>query len=128
MEEMPVDRRSGRYLGTEIDEKWWKRYTKEGLFARGKGEYWYDGEAFYFLRYLTRDSIAIPFSKVSDLKVGPWHCGRWAWGNPIVKLLWRYQGQSLSSGFILSCEKAEQHRLVGEISQRVSFPISEPGA
>jgi hypothetical protein len=128
MKEMLMDRRRGGYLGTEIDEKWWKRYAKEGLFVRGKGEYWYDDEAFYFLRYLTRDPIVIPFDKVSDLKVGTWHCGRWAWGNPIVKFLWSYQRQSLSSGFILSYEKAEVQRLVDEISRRVSFPISEPGA
>jgi len=28
-----MDRRRGHYLGTESDEKWWKRYTKEGFFA-----------------------------------------------------------------------------------------------
>jgi hypothetical protein len=128
MEGMPMDRRRGHYLGTEIDEKWWKRYAKEGLFARGNGEYWFDDEAFYFLRYLTRDPIVITFNKVSDLKVGTWHCGRWAWGNPIVRFFWSHQGQSLSSGFILSYEKAEVQRLVDEIGQRVSFPISESGA
>jgi hypothetical protein len=128
MEEMLMDRRRGCYLGTEIDERWWKRYAKEGLFARGNGEYWFDDEAFYFLRYLTRDPIVITFNKVSDLKVGTWHCGRWAWGNPIVRFFWSHQGQSLSSGFILSYEKAEVQRLVDEIGQRVSFPISESGA
>lgn len=114
-----MDRRQGRYLGTEIDEKWWKRYTAEGLFARGKGEYWYDDEAFYFLRYLTQDPLTILFAEVSDLKVGTWHCGRWVWGKPIVKFLWNHQGKSLSSGFILAYDKAETQRLVGEIGQRV---------
>jgi hypothetical protein len=125
---MLTDRRRGHYLGTEIDEKWWKRYTREGFFARGNGEYWCDDEAFYFLRYLTRDPIVIPFDKVSDLKIGTWHCGRWAWGNPIIKLLWSHQGQSLSSGFILSHEKSEVQRYVDEIAQRISFPVSESGA
>jgi hypothetical protein len=93
----------------------------------GKGEYWVDDEAFYFLRTLTQDPIVIPFDKVGDLKVGTWHCGRWAWGNPIVKFLWSHQGQALSSGFVLSYEKAEVQRLVDEISQRVSSRQKSPG-
>ena len=114
-----MDRRRGHYLGTEIDEKWWKRYTKEGFFARGNGEYWYDDEAFYFLRYLTQDPIVIPFDKVSTVKAGTWHAGRWGWGHLIVKFLWAHQGQSLSSGFILSYQKPEALRLLDEIRQRV---------
>jgi hypothetical protein len=31
-----MDKRRGRYLGTEMDEKWWKRYAQEGWFARGE--------------------------------------------------------------------------------------------
>jgi hypothetical protein len=38
MEEMLMDKRRGRYSGTEMDEKWWKRYAQKGWFARGKGE------------------------------------------------------------------------------------------
>jgi len=123
-----MDKRRGCYLGTEINEKWWKRYTKEGLFARGNGEYWYDDEAFYFLRDLTRDPIVIPFGKMGGLKVGTWHSGRWAWGNPIIKLLWVHQGQSLSSGFILSYQESEVLMLLDEIRQRISSLIPESGA
>ena len=123
-----MDKRRGCYLGTEINEKWWKRYTKEGLFARGNGEYWYDDEAFYFLRDLTRDPIVIPFDKMDGLKVGTWHSGRWAWGNPIIKLLWVHQGQSLSSGFILSYQESEALMLLDEIRQRISSLIPESGA
>mgnify|MGYP001567496802 CR=1 FL=1 len=32
--------KKGNYLGTEIDEKWWKRYRSPGFFARGSGEFW----------------------------------------------------------------------------------------
>jgi hypothetical protein len=123
-----MDRRRGHYLGTEIDGKWWKRYTKEGFFARGNGEYWYDDEAFYFLRYLTKDPIVIPFGTVSAAKAGTWHVGRWGSGNLIVKLFWAHQGQSLSSGFILSHQKPEALRLLDEIRQRVPSPIPESGA
>jgi hypothetical protein len=125
---MPMDRRRGHYLGTEIDGKWWKRYTKERFFARGNGEYWYDDEAFYFLRYLAQDPIVIPFGTVSAAKAGTWHAGRWGSGNLIVKLLWAHQGQSLSSGFILSHQKPEALRLLDEIRQRVPSPIPESGA
>lgn len=31
----------GHYLGTEIDEKWWRRYRKNKFLARGNGEYLY---------------------------------------------------------------------------------------
>ena len=123
-----MDRRRGHYLGTEIEEKWWKRYTKEGFFARGNGEYWYDDKAFYFLRYLTQDPIVIPFDTVSTVKAGTWHAGKGGGGNLIVKLLWVHQRQSLSSGFILSHQKPEALRLLDEIRQRVSSPISGSGA
>ena len=118
-----VEKRRGSYLGTEIDEKWWKRCTNDGLFLRGKGEYWYDDEAFYFLRYLTQGQIDIPFDKVVGLKTGTWHCGRWAWGNLVIKFLWSHLGQSLSSGFILSYQKSEALGLVDEIRQRVSVQV-----
>lgn len=123
-----MDRRRGTYLGTEIDEKWWKRSTKKGLFARGSGEYWFDDEAFYFRRYLTLDPIAVPFDKVRGVKAGTWHAGQWFWGKLIVKLLWEHQGQSLSSGFVLSYGKAEALRLLDEVGQRISPPASESGA
>jgi hypothetical protein len=42
-----MDKNKGLYLGTEIDQKWWRRYTKEGLFLRGNGEYWYDDKGLY---------------------------------------------------------------------------------
>jgi len=114
-----MDRRRGHYLGTEVDEKWWKRYTWEGFFARGNGEYWHDDEAFYFLRSLTQDPIVIPFDQVSTVKAGAWHAGRWGGGNLIVKFLWAHQGQSLSSGFILSVQKPEALRLLDEMRRMI---------
>ena len=121
-----MDKRRGRYLGTEIDEKWWKRYANDGLFIGGNGEYWYDDEAFYFSRFLIREQIVIPFDKVISLKTGTWHSGKWAWGNLVIKFLWSHQGQSLSSGFVLSYRKDEGLRLLEEIRQRISFKVSQP--
>jgi hypothetical protein len=125
---MPVDRTPGHYLGTEIDEKWWKRYLRKGFFARGSGEYWYDAEAFYFLRYLTADPIIIRFADVVDLKVGTWHAGRWALGRSVVKLLWSREGQSLSSGFVLPSEESVTSRLLDEPRHRLSVAASGPNA
>ena len=110
----------GHYLGTEVEGKWWKRYSKDGFFARGNGEYWYDDHAFYFLCYLTREPITIPFDKITALRVGTWHAGRWVWGKPIIKVLWVHQGQTLSSGFILSYDKREALRIFDEIRQQVA--------
>jgi hypothetical protein len=106
-----VDGRGGHYLGTEVDGDWWHRYTREGLLARGRGVYWYDDQAFRFARFLAREPIVIPFDQVEELQVGTWHAGRWAWGKPIIKLVWTHQGQSLSSGFVLSGGEPELRQL-----------------
>ena len=73
---LDINEKTGLYLGTEIDEKWWKRYTKDKMFARGNGKYSYDNEGFYFLRYLTKLPITIPFKNVTEFKIGKWHSGR----------------------------------------------------
>jgi hypothetical protein len=119
-QESLMNKKCGYYLGTEIDEKWWKRYFKEGFFAQGRGEYWYDDIDFFFIRYLTSEPIEISFDKMSDLKVGAWHCGKWIFGYPIIKILWYHQGQLLSSGFAPSNKNEEVESFVNEISQRIS--------
>ena len=48
MEAKHNDRKAGHYFGTEIDDKWWKRYKKGKMLARGKGFYWYDKKKFIF--------------------------------------------------------------------------------
>ena len=95
-------KRKGHYSGTEIDEKWWKRYKKDKMFARGAGEYWYDSDAFYFRRYLTKAPIVIHYNDIKEIKTGTWHGGQWAGGRKVIKLVWQKEDVSLSSGFILS--------------------------
>jgi len=34
-----MNERNGLYLGTEIDEKWWQRYTEGKFMLRGNGKY-----------------------------------------------------------------------------------------
>jgi hypothetical protein len=123
-----MERRRGRYLGTEIEGKWWKRYLHEGFFAQGSGEYWCDQRAFYFLRYLTRDPLTIPFHQVTGLTAGTWHAGQWACGSLIIKLLWVNQGRRLSSGFVLSYRKSEALGLVEEMEKQISCSAAGSGA
>jgi hypothetical protein len=116
-----MEKKQGYYAGTEVEEKWWRRYTRAPLFARGNGEYWYDEQSFHFRRYLTRDPLVIPFQSVSAVQVGRWHCGRWVWGAPIVKLIWENDGLSLSSGFVLSRSESQTRQVLEEIERRLSL-------
>ncbi|MDW7761628.1 MAG: hypothetical protein SCM96_13470 [Acidobacteriota bacterium] len=72
-----MEKKRGHYLGTEIDGKWWRRYAKDGLLARGIGEFGMD------------ESFMIAFRDVLDVKVGKWHSGKWAGGQPVVKIIWK---------------------------------------
>ncbi len=114
-----VDRKRGHYLGTEINERWWHRYWKDGLFARGNGEYWFDTSTLFFRRHLTDTPIEIPFSDVLDIKVGKWHSGKWAGGAPVVKIVWQKEANRLSSGFIFSRDTRETALLVQEIKSHI---------
>jgi hypothetical protein len=111
------NRRKGHYLGTEIGEKWWRRYRKNKFFARGNGEYWLDDTSLYFRRYLTRHPIEIPFAKVIEVKIGKSHAGRWLLRSPVLKLIWQTDGLRLSSGFIVSRS--------GEATEAVSESIRD---
>lgn len=123
----PSERGIGLYLGTEIDEKWWKRYTKDKLFARGNGEYWFDDQGFYFRRYLTKNVILIPFSSVWEIKLGTWHAGRWCLGISIVKIVWRKEGLRLSSGFLISKYKRDAIDLKTELEKVIGDQIIRVG-
>ena len=95
-------RYKGSYLGTEIDGKFWKRYTKDGLFARGTGEFWFDKNYFYFLRYLTKEPVVIPYSEIDKIKIGRWHSGRWIFNHPILKIVWNKEKPlSICPGFYI---------------------------
>ena len=114
------NRRKGHYLGTEIDEKWWKRYRKDKLFARGNGEYWFDDTALYFRRYLTKHPIVIPFAKVVELKIGKSHAARWIFGSRVLKSIWEKEGIKLSSGFIVCRNQQETEALMDDLKLRFS--------
>ncbi len=110
-----IEKKRGHYLGTEVDEKWWRRYVKGGFLARGLGEYWLVNSAIFFHRYLTADPIEISLSDIFDVKVGKWHSGMWAGGKLVVKILWKKDERKLSSGFILSPDNRETEMMVEKI-------------
>jgi hypothetical protein len=107
-----MDRKPGHYLGTEIDERWWKRYTRDGFFARGNGVFWYDSEAFYFLRFLTKNPLMIVFRDIEGFQLDSWHAGRWVWRRRAIKFKWHHLGQDLSSGFVLTQTEAQARQLI----------------
>jgi hypothetical protein len=116
----PSERRKGHYLGTEIDEKWYRRYTKDKMFARGNGEYWFDDTAFYFHRYLTKHPIRVPFEKVIQMKIGSSHSGRWVFKKRVLKLVWEKDDMKLSSGFLVARNQEETEALMAVLRRRIS--------
>ncbi|MBD3264949.1 MAG: hypothetical protein GF375_07580 [Candidatus Omnitrophica bacterium] len=112
-----MDKKRGHYLGTEINKKWYKRYTGSGLFARGRGQYWYDDNSFYFLRQLTESPIVIPLESIKQFETGKWHCGRWCFGYDILKIIWAKDGLILSSGFFIAKDRAENSKIISELKK-----------
>lgn len=105
-------------MGTEINEKWWKRYKKDGFFARGKGTFWYDETAFYFQKYLTKDPMVIPFEHIIDIKIGKWHAGQWGGGIPVMKIIWKKDDLLLSSGFLLSKNREKTETIITDLQNK----------
>lgn len=110
----------GKYYGTEIDEKWWKRYTKNKLLARGNGTFSYDEQAISFLRFLTRTPITIDLRKILDIKTGKWHSGQWGNGKTIIKILWKNDGQLLSSGFSLNSKQSDLEKILLKLNEAIN--------
>jgi hypothetical protein len=96
-----MNKAKGLYAGTEVEEKWWRPYLRDGFFMQGLSEYWLSDEAFCFRRYLTRTPLCIPWRSVVEIKTGTWHAGQWFLGYPVIKLVWRKDGRRLSSGFVV---------------------------
>jgi hypothetical protein len=74
---------------------------------RGNGTYWYDDKGFYFLRHLTKTPIFIPCHAITKIKLDTRNSGRWAFGNLIIKFVWKKKDLILSSGFIVSDSNEE---------------------
>lgn len=114
-----VDEKKGHYLGTEIDRTWWKRYRKDGLFARGNGKLWMDEEGIRFHKLLTRKPLLIRWDEISGARLGRWHAGRWGVRHPILKVDFVRDGRELSAGFILSSDWQQMQRLADDLTAKV---------
>lgn len=113
-----LEKKKGHYLGTEIDETWWRRYTADRFLARGLGEYWLDDADLYFHRHFIESPITIPLKSIQAVKTGKWHAGQWAAGVDVVKVIWLKDGMRLSSGFVL-VDDAETSELIGRLNKHI---------
>jgi hypothetical protein len=109
----------GSYLGTEIAGKWWRRYRARGFFSRGNGELWLDEEGLHFRRLLTRSPLDIAWREISGIRLGRWHSGRWAAGQPVLKLDFERDGKQLSAGFVLARDWQQMEELADELRGRI---------
>ncbi len=115
-----IEKSAGYYFGTEIDGKWWKRYTSNNMFARGSGEYWFTDEGIFFHRFFTREPLFIAFDSISAIKFGKWHSGRWGVGQKVFKVIWKKSGLKLSSGFIFAEDANEVTRIRDMLSKAIT--------
>lgn len=111
----------GHYFGTEINEKWWKRYSNNKMLARGKGNFWYDNTSFSFLRLLTKDAISILFEDMVEFKIGKWHAGQWGARKPILKIVWLKNNQKLSSGFLIDNDEDNVIDLINRLKVQMEI-------
>ena len=107
---------AGKYFGTEINEKWWRRYTKDRLLARGNGIFSYNQDQIRFLRTLTKIPIEIRFKEIIGFKTGKWHSGQWGAGRKIIKVIWKKNDQLLSSGFSIAINDTDLNKIILELN------------
>ena len=109
---------SGKYLGTEINGKWWKRYRKNKMFTRGDGKFYADDKMIYFYRSLTNDPISIDIKDITGFSIGKWHSGKWMMDYPVLKVNWQKDGLILSSGFFLYKNESDIRSLINKLTNK----------
>lgn len=95
-----IQKKSGRYLGTRIEHKWWQRYTEAGFVTRGSGQYWIMDGSLFFQHHASQEPFRLPLRNLAEIKICP--CRRRTGGIPIIRLVWEKDGCWLNSGFVLS--------------------------
>ncbi len=125
-----MEKQKGYYLGTEVNHRWWNRYCRRTFFMRGNGTYWFDDRGLFFLRYLTRTPLFIPYELMRGVRFGTSHSGKWVLKEIVVKIDWQMEGLDLSSGFILGDRQvmaAIKEMLEKKITQAPGMGPSTPG-
>ncbi|MBD3404453.1 hypothetical protein GF420_16295 [candidate division GN15 bacterium] len=115
-----MEKRRGHYMGTELDEKWYRRYKKEGFFARGLGDWWIENNIFRFHRIMLKKDLEIPLARVRAIELGRWHGGQWAGRKRVLKFIWEHEGRRLSSGFVLTRSSEDAARLREELERQIT--------
>ncbi len=118
---MDYENIEGKYFGTEIDGKWWKRFRKDKMLARGNGILSYDEQSISFLRRLTTKPITIQYSDILEIKLGSWHAGQWAAGRKIFKIVWKKENMILSSGFSILKSQQETIEIISILKRRLKI-------
>ena len=113
-----IRKKSGHYLGTRIEHKWWRRYTEEGFMTRGNGEYWIADGSLFFQHRARQDPIHLPLCDIVEVALSPCKERAPNIGRPVVHLTWKKDGRWLSSGFILSSSAEETSNLLVHLSIR----------
>lgn len=126
-----MEKQKGYYFGTEVNRVWWKRYCRRPFFMRGNGEYWFDEGGLFFLRYLTKTPLFIPFEFMRSVRFGTSHSGKWVLKEVVVKIDWQKEGLDLSSGFIFGDRQAMltvKEMLEKKITQERDMEAPTPGS
>jgi hypothetical protein len=114
-------KKRGNYFGTEVDHRWYRRFRKDGMFARGSGVFWLGEPGLFFLRTLTSGPIHIPWTEMTGARLGTWHAGKWAAGRPILKIEFRRHDLDLSAGFLLSTDWDRMRALADDLHHRIEM-------
>ena len=100
----PLTTKNGYYYGTTLGRSWWRRYTHDGLLARGTADIIVDRTGVRFRRYLESEERLVPLYGITEVSIGKFHAGKWT-GAPIIKVVWIKGGEELVSGFTVSWKK-----------------------
>jgi hypothetical protein len=102
-----TQKKRGQYLGTKIDHKWWRCYTKEGFFTRGIGEYWIKDGSLFFQHRAQQKPICLPIQNIVEIVLCPCKKRFRIGTKPVIKLVWKKGDHWLSSSFALSDGREE---------------------
>lgn len=110
-----IPRKTGHYLGTKINHHWWRRYSKGGFLTRGIGEYWIKDGSLFFQHQTKQKPIRLPLRDIVEIALCPCKRQTKVGRVPIIKLIWKKDGNWLSSGFALSAGMDEISEILANL-------------